>query len=91
MKFDLSSLNLKAILSNPTGKTLTAAAAGVVAASVDNAISNPTGGALDWAHAHPLAFWLGAQLAHNLISRYAPPPAQNSGIVAPFQGGSPVP
>jgi hypothetical protein len=65
----------KAILANPTVKTFTAAFAGAVAITIDNAISAPPGKLFDLAHSHPLTFWFAAQLAHNFISKFAPPPA----------------
>ncbi|MDB5094472.1 MAG: hypothetical protein JWO85_2573 [Candidatus Eremiobacteraeota bacterium] len=68
-------IDFRSLIANPAVKTVAAVAAGAAVATVDAAVSNPTGGALDWAHAHPITFFIGSLFVHNLISRYAPPPA----------------
>lgn len=74
---------------NPFLKTLVTLLAGTAAATADSIISGtPTGGMAQYLAANPsiaIAFVAVQQLAHNLLSHYAPPGVNTTAtvIVAP--------
>lgn len=70
-------MNLKGVLANPAIKTLVSNGVGIISLFLVSAISGqPTGGFLAYLNAHPdaaVAYIAVQQLAHNFLSKYAPP------------------
>lgn len=70
-------MDLKSLFANPVVKTIVTSGVGVIAAAADAAIQGgPTGGSAAYLTSHPnvaLAFFVAQQLAHNFLSKYAPP------------------
>lgn len=70
-------MNFKDFFANPAVKTATTLVVGAVAAAADAAVQGgPTGDTATYLAAHPnvaLAFIIAQQLAHNFLSKYAPP------------------